>query len=140
MCHPSKNESVPRPGPKSGCVRFLNRKCIPGQPNISELVVNESGKREAAEETCKSILCKTFYWKTTVLCDFFFQLFLFLLSFPLYPAIDTKLFSHHYLDTNSLTPWTLVCDPLSFAGVPLLISAISYPISSHPPQFRTFSP
>lgn len=30
MCHPSKSESVPRLGPKSGCIRILNRKYIPG--------------------------------------------------------------------------------------------------------------
>lgn len=45
MCHPSKSESVPRPEPKSGCTGFLNRKYIPGQPKISKLAVNASGKR-----------------------------------------------------------------------------------------------
>lgn len=51
MCHPSNSDSVPRPGPKAACLRFLNRKCIPGPPGIS---VGQWVDGEA-EETHKSV-------------------------------------------------------------------------------------
>ena len=93
MCHPSKSESVLRPGPKSGCVRFLNRKYIPGQPNISKLAVNECGKKEAEEETCKSIFAISFTGKMKFsLGDFLRRLSFSLLSLSLSPTVCVRLF------------------------------------------------
>lgn len=90
MCHPSKSESVPRPGPKSGCIRILNRKYIPGQSNISKLVVNECGKREAEEETCKSIFARSFTGKMKFLLGDFLKA----LPFPLFLFFSILLSAH----------------------------------------------